>query len=94
MSGKPCKTSTSLPSPGRAPAHDTALAARGGCGRTKEDAMTDDSRWEQLGHAGPHEDHRLHADDMSDVHCLECGTVLDDEEAAEAWPVDEEEVSS
>jgi hypothetical protein len=49
-----------------------------------------DTNWEHIGEAGPHAGHHLHCDDMQDVHCLECGLVLEERESDDAWPVDEE----
>jgi len=43
-------------------------------------------KWEHLGDAGVHEHHHLHCDDMQDIHCLECGRVLSDDEIEIAWP--------
>jgi hypothetical protein len=44
-------------------------------------------KWEHIGEKGKHEGHQLYADDMQDVHCIECGECLTDDEAEEAWPV-------
>ena len=49
-----------------------------------------ESDWQHLGEAGDHAGHHLRADDMQDVTCLECGCVLTDDEAAEAWPTEED----
>ena len=46
------------------------------------------SSWEHKGDKGPHKGHHLHADDMQDVHCVECGEVLSDADADAAWPMD------
>jgi len=51
--------------------------------------MSNTTKWEHLGEAGPHENHRLHADAMSDVWCVECAEWLTDDEADEAWPMDD-----
>lgn len=48
--------------------------------------MRVDNGWEHIGDAGPHAGHHLHADDMQDVHCLECERCLTDAEADIAWP--------
>jgi hypothetical protein len=44
--------------------------------------------WEHVGEAGDHIGHHLHADAMQDVHCLECDSILSDDEEAEAWPTE------
>lgn len=53
-------------------------------------------RWERRGEAGVHRDHRLHADEMGDVWCLDCfapdqsSHALSDREALRAWPTEQE----
>lgn len=42
--------------------------------------------WQHIGEAGEHMGHHMWADDMQDVHCQECDTVLTDAEAELAWP--------